>query len=71
VRNRERRDQLQQEQVFEDAKRFLMEPEVWTYGSFLAYQRKLLDLIGGYGWRRRLGDDPSMVYLERARELRL
>lgn len=29
-----------QEEIFGEAKKFLMEPEIWTYGNMLGYQRK-------------------------------
>lgn len=30
----------QQEEIFLQAKQFLMEPEIWTFGNMLGYQRK-------------------------------
>merc|ERR1719375_1574481 len=36
----------------------------------MAYQRKILDLMGAYGWRRKIqADDPSIQHLEK--ELRV
>merc|ERR1712072_1649903 len=53
-------------EIFEESRQFLMHPERWTYGNMAAYQRKILDLMGAYGWRRRLqSDDPSIAHLEK------
>lgn len=70
TRIRARNDYQQQADIFEESRLYLMEPEFWTFGHFAAYQRKLLDLMGAYGWRRRLSsDDPSIQHLEK--ELRV
>lgn len=70
VRVRQFSDQKQQEDLFEEAKRFLMGPERWTFGNMLAYQRKILDLMGANQWRRKLSaDDPNIQHLEK--ELRV
>lgn len=59
-------DRRQQEEIFEESRKFLMGSTKWTFGHMAAYQRKLLDLMGAYGWRRRLSqDDPSIAYLEK------
>ncbi|CAK9037092.1 unnamed protein product [Durusdinium trenchii] len=69
-RLRANNDQRQQEDVFNESKKFLMESDIWTFGNMLAYQRKLLDLLGANSWRRRLSaDDPNIQYLEK--ELRV
>lgn len=66
VRLRQNRDRRQQEEVFEESRRFLMEPERWTFGNMAAYQRKVLELMGATGWRRRFtADDPSITHLEK------
>ncbi|CAJ1389397.1 unnamed protein product [Effrenium voratum] len=67
ARLRARADQQHQSDIFNEAKRFMMEPEMWTFGSMLAYQRKLMDLLGAHSFRRRFAtDDPSLAYLEKA-----
>eukprot|EP00434_Breviolum_minutum_P022414 symbB.v1.2.019786.t1/scaffold1634.1/size108475/14 len=67
---RARQDELQQEEIFDEAKKFLMEPEIWTFGNMLGYQRKLMDLLGAFSWRRRFAaDDPNVAHLEK--ELRV
>jgi len=70
VRLRKNSDLKTQEQLFGELKEFLMASERWTYGSMLAYQRKVLDLMGANSWRRRLSsDDPNVEHLEK--ELRV
>mmetsp|Transcript_59799 Transcript_59799/g.142366 ORF Transcript_59799/g.142366 Transcript_59799/m.142366 type:complete len:346 (+) Transcript_59799:66-1103(+) len=60
----------QQINVYEAARDLLMAPERWTYGNMLAYQRKLLELLGGTGWRARFNrDETSIKHL--MRELRV
>lgn len=66
LRLRQQKDRQQQEEVFEKSTEFLLAPQRWTYGSMAAYQRKLLELMGATGWRRRLSaDDPSVKHLEK------
>jgi len=66
VKIRKKKDQTQQEELFQEAKRFLLEDERWTFGSMLAYQSKVLDLMGANSWLRRFqGDDPSVQHLEK------
>lgn len=66
LRLRKASDLKQQEEVFEASRNFLMEPERWTYGNMAAYQRKILELVGATGWRRRLSaDDPNIQHLEK------
>lgn len=65
-RIRELGDRKQAEEFFDESRRFLMAPEKWTYGNMLAYQRKVLDKMGAFSWRRRLqADDPSIQHLEK------
>merc|ERR1712087_118212 len=59
-------ERTRQVEVFQAAREFLMEPERWTYGNMAAYQRKVLELMGATGWRRRFtADDPSITHLEK------
>jgi len=70
VRLRGRKELSQQQDVYEASVEFLMHPDTWTYGNMAAYQMKVLDLMGAYGWRRRLSaDDPAIAHLEK--ELRV
>lgn len=70
IRVRKNNDRIQQEEIFEQARSFMMEPELWTYGNMAAYQRKVLELAGATGWRRRFSaDEPSILHLEK--ELRV
>mmetsp|Transcript_67374 Transcript_67374/g.121404 ORF Transcript_67374/g.121404 Transcript_67374/m.121404 type:complete len:361 (-) Transcript_67374:70-1152(-) len=70
VRLRKKKDLSQQEEIFGEAVKFLMIGERWTYGNMLAYQRKVLDLMGAHSFMRRFqGDDPSVAHLEK--ELRV
>lgn len=70
ARLRQGADLRKQEEVFESSRSFLMEPETWTYGNMAAYQRKVLELAGATGWRRRIAsDEPSILHLEK--ELRV
>eukprot|EP00927_Polykrikos_kofoidii_P068320 TRINITY_DN63689_c0_g1_i1.p1 TRINITY_DN63689_c0_g1~~TRINITY_DN63689_c0_g1_i1.p1 ORF type:complete len:379 (+),score=55.62 TRINITY_DN63689_c0_g1_i1:82-1218(+) len=63
-------DRRTQEEMFEISRKFLMASDRFTFGHMLAYQRKLLDLMGANGWRRRLSEaDPSILHLEK--ELRV
>jgi len=56
----------QQEDFFLSSLNLLMASERWTFGAFLAYQRKLVDLMGGNSWRRRLGEQNKDVeFLEK------
>jgi hypothetical protein len=65
-RIRQLRETEKQEDIFQESVRFLMEGKIWTYGNYAAYQRKLLDLMGALGWRRRLSDgDASVQHLEK------
>lgn len=58
--------QKQQEDIFLESTRFLRAGERWTFGNMAAYQRKVLDLMGATGWRRRMSaDDPSVLHLEK------
>jgi len=66
VGNRQRRDLDQQEKFFLESRDILMAPERWTYGNFLAYQRKMIDLLGGNSWTRRLqGESKDLEFLEK------
>lgn len=66
AKRRKVNDQKAQEEVFEKSKDFLMEPERWTFGHMAGYQRKVLELAGATGWRRRVSaDDPSILHLEK------
>lgn len=53
--------------VFSEGVKLLMQPEVWTYGAFLNYQRKMIDLLGGHTWRHKLTqqNDPNIEHLEK------
>jgi len=67
---RANKDRIKQEEVFTECVKYLMEGTRWTFGNMAAYQRKVLDLIGATGWRRRFSsDDPSVLHLEK--ELRV
>mmetsp|Transcript_175126 Transcript_175126/g.561623 ORF Transcript_175126/g.561623 Transcript_175126/m.561623 type:complete len:353 (+) Transcript_175126:76-1134(+) len=69
-RLRQKSDQNKMEEVYEASRNFLMEPVTWTFGNMQAYQRKVLELAGATGWRRRISsDDPSILHLEK--ELRV
>lgn len=66
TRLRADKDQRQANEIFEESRKILMAPDRWTYGNMAAYQMKLLDLMGAYGWRRRLSqDDPNIQRLEK------
>lgn len=65
LRLRQKADLKMQEDMFEDCRKFLMAGEKWTYGHMAAYQQKVLHLMGGYGWTRKLsGDDQHIKQLE-------
>mmetsp|Transcript_79677 Transcript_79677/g.165525 ORF Transcript_79677/g.165525 Transcript_79677/m.165525 type:complete len:358 (-) Transcript_79677:218-1291(-) len=67
---RGRSDRENAADVYAAATKLLLEPKLWTYGSMVGYQRKLLDLVGAHSWRRRLSnDDPNLLHLEK--ELRV
>eukprot|EP00929_Paragymnodinium_shiwhaense_P089645 TRINITY_DN49795_c0_g1_i1.p1 TRINITY_DN49795_c0_g1~~TRINITY_DN49795_c0_g1_i1.p1 ORF type:complete len:359 (+),score=71.00 TRINITY_DN49795_c0_g1_i1:129-1205(+) len=70
LRIRANSDVKQQEEVFTECRKFLMQSDRWTFGCYAAYQQKLLDLLGAYSWRRRLSsDDKNVKHLEK--ELRV
>jgi len=66
VRLRANADRTTAEETYVAAREFLLAPDRWTYGNMLAYQRKVLELMGATGWRRRLmQDEKSVVDLEK------
>lgn len=69
ARIRSQKDQTSQQEAFQEATRFLRAPELWTYGSMAAYQRKVLDLIGANGFiqqqmMKMQGKDANVLHLE-------
>lgn len=66
ARLRQQNAQRQQEEIFLESTQFLREGERWTFGNMAAYQRKVLELMGATGWKRRMSaDDPSVLHLEK------